>query len=574
MKTKDKTKKSKKISNKEKWDGIFRTGKKGKLNPKKKNPKKMKGAASVAMRNAWRRMLTNNYGFSRGQLSRMLSDDEQYDINKECGYPEVVTPQMCRQFIVRDGIADRCNSVFAKECWSVEPTVYETEDVPAKAQTKFEKAWNKLYVNLKLNEKMSRADEVSGIGHYGVMVLGFGDKDMSKPVAKYTNKGVMKAVGGPYKLLWVMPLDEIQADIGAFDQDPRTPHFGQPMYYTLRLADPNAPKMTNLGVNTRVHWSRVIHIPDNCKTGDIYGSPRLRIVFNYLLNIRKILGGSAEGIWKGGFPGISFEIPPELAGEVEWDKESLEEEMIKYFSGQKRYIAAEGLHANSLMPNIADATPALTIQLQAICISLGIPMRVFIGTEEARLASIQDAESWNKRVHKRQNDQVSARIIRPLVDRLIVCGVLPTPTKMDGDYKVYWPDLYSVSNADKAQIAVQFVAAMAQYQESACSQLMPPQEFLVRVLNYTVDEAESIMDAAATEKAKQVKLGAIDKAGRPLPSAADMQIAKAQMQIKLKTAGGRPSAKGNLKQKTGVTQRSRAQTTSQRAKNTGKKKAA
>ena len=50
--------------------------------------------------------------------------------------------------------------------------------------------------------------------------------------------------------------------------------------------------------------------------------------YNRLLDARKILGGSGEMFWRGGFPGYSFEVNSGMDG-AEVDTTSLRSEMEK-----------------------------------------------------------------------------------------------------------------------------------------------------------------------------------------------------------------------------------------------------
>jgi hypothetical protein len=65
----------------------------------------------------------------------------------------------------------------------------------------------------------------------------------------------------------------------------------------------------------------------------------------------------------------------------------------------------------------------LEAQLDYMAIALGVPKRVFMGSEQGELASSQDSKSWGKRVIKRQNEYLTPMLIRPFIDRLIAMGV-------------------------------------------------------------------------------------------------------------------------------------------------------
>lgn len=437
-----------------------------------------------------RRMITNE-GLSRAALAQFMAGNGSA-IDTACGYPVEIPVIEYRRLIDREGIANRANSIFSSECWSVKADVYETEAMQANAQTPFEKAWKELVEHKGLYSKLNRFDEVSGIGHYGVMLIGTKNSGpLNAPFPGLDDIGNPVGDIKPHELTYLMPFDETEATIVEWEKNPASPRYGKPLYYTINLANPNIPTLSS-GFSERVHWTRCLHVAEGCRSSDVIGQPRLKKVYNYIQNIRKILGGSAEMFWNGGFPGTSFEVPPELVGTAELNKESLKAEIESYVGGFQRYLALSGVQAKQLQPNIADPQPHLMIQMQALSISIEVPMRVFMGTEEARLASMNDSEAWNRRVHRRHDLHVTPNILMPCVDRFINMGIVPKPK----EYHVRWPDVYSVSETDRADIAGKMVRALAEYVKSGASVMFPPLQMLTMIMDFTSDEAEEIILAA------------------------------------------------------------------------------
>jgi hypothetical protein len=218
--------------------------------------------------------------------------------------------------------------------------------------------------------------------------------------------------------------------------------------------------------------------------------------------LRKLLGGSAEMFWKGAFPGISFEVNPET-GVIELDddeKEALRAEFMRYSKGLQRYLAVSGVTSKSLSPQVADPLNHLMAQLKALTISLGVPLRIFLGSEAAHLASTQDQENWNGRVARRQNKYVGPKIIRPFVERLMDYGVLPRVE----DWHVEWPDLGSPGPKDKAEIVKAFVEALAKYVQGNVESVVPLEQFLTIFMDLDPDVVEVIVDAAE-QQAKELE---------------------------------------------------------------------
>jgi hypothetical protein len=246
---------------------------------------------------------------------------------------------------------------------------------------------------------------------------------------------------------------------------------------------------------------------------ETYGVPRMQPVYNRLIDLRKILSGSGEMFWKGAFPGISFEVNPELVDQgVTLDPESMRKEFERYENGLQRYLATTGVTAKSLQIQVSSPKDHVEAHMSAIAVTLGIPKRILFGSEQAQLASSQDAMAWNKRVNRRQTKYVTPLLIQPIVDRLIAFSVMPGPVK---SYKIDWPDLDSPTDADKAQIALQKTQALAAYVTGGVDQLIPPKPYLTMILDMTPEEADVIEEKAEGYAADNPP-GQTDENGNPV----------------------------------------------------------
>lgn len=438
--------------------------------------------------------------------------DPRRDYYKECGYPshgkEQGSQDQYQELFDRGAIPGRVVEVLPEQTWQIQPTVYEDED-PEK-QTPFEAAWDALSRTVSsygkswfqteagslVWEYMRRVDVLSGLGQYGVLLLGLNDTvegyGPENPVQPSPNN----------KLLFIRCFPERLAQISRLESDPLSPRFGQPLEYRITFNDPRHQYQSTVtgggSVTREVHWSRVIHVADNRGSSEVYGTPRMRPVLNRLLDLEKLYGGSAEMYWRGAFPGISFETHPTLGAEaVKIDRVSMKTEMENYMNGLQRFMALTGLTAKSLAPQVIDPSPQIRVQLEAICIKLGIPMRIFMGSERGQLASGQDDATWNDKLRERQRNYVTPWIIVPFVDRLIHLGVLPEPK----GFSVWWPDLTSQTNTEKSQIAFQRTQAIAQFVSSGAQSMITPLDYLIGILGLDEDEAVSIVaNAMAARK--------------------------------------------------------------------------
>ena len=599
--------------------------------------------------------MTANAAFSRSQFFKQLLDPRR-DIDDECGYPKMssgIDINTYQDFYEREAIAARVVQVLPRESWQVQPLVYEEED--AETTTPFEDAWDELGASLRgenshyrqeegspIWNTLRRADELSGIGSFGIILFGLDDGlDLSLPVkgveekntnpvektkegssyvsgepsANYSftvNLGEPDATGkkpGARKLLYLRVFPESLVQITQYESNPTSPRFGQPVMYRVTLSDPReqtAAQWSSIPLATRsVHWTRVLHVADNLGSSEIFGVPRMRPVFNRLYDLRKIYGASGEGYYKGAFMGLSFESHPQLGGDVDVNPTEFKEQLEQYQNGLQRYLFSTGMTAKSLPPQTVDPTPYINIHIEAICIQLGIPVRVFKGSERGELASSQDDASWNDRLRERQRNYLTPRLIVPFIDRLILYGVLPEPAmkkpegkpetvqepeaveevaanafppaaapkpaprkpvlppekkekpeeeNSPGGYVVEWPDLTSQTESERADVALKGTQADAAYVAGGVSALIPELDYLTRVRGFTEEEAKSMLEnavAAEEERFADEQLMAEEQGFKPAPPAGfvDPEAEKAKLDVEkakassLKAKGGFPPKK-------------------------------
>jgi hypothetical protein len=385
---------------------------------------------------------------------------------------------------------------------------------------------------------LRRADILSGIGCYGVLLVGIDDNmpldqpaamrpprqakggRLAKPPRKRNRTGPKPAPaldgqspaptpaardgaptaaaqpqGATRRLTFLQVFPEYYCRVIEFEQDEQSPRFGLPTLYSITFGDANRAGGMGVGMTTKtVHWTRVVHLVDSDHqpaVNETFGAPRQRPVLNRLLDLRKIYGPDAEGYYKNGIAGWSFETHPDASYDL--DRSALKDEWEEATNSLTRVVATEGGSFKPLVTPVADPRPHVEVQLEAICIKLGVPVRVFKGSERGQLASSQDDAAWNDRLRERQNNYLTPRVICPVIDRLIALGVLPEP-QSEGGYKVWWPDLESQGKAEKADIALKTTQAMSAYVGGNVEALMAPRDYLTGELGKTDQEADAIIE--------------------------------------------------------------------------------
>ena len=421
------------------------------------------------------------YTLTREMLNRLLSPQD--DIEKACNYPSTLTINDYRNIYNRYGLAKRVVHIWPDECWQSSPTVYESEGPEI---TPFEKAWEELNTKFSLFTYLHRADVLSGIGAYGGILLGVNDgAKPDKPVSGFEESNGKKK---EHELIYVQVYDESLLKIEDIEKNMQNSRYSYPKAYSVQISEGGLKAGDR--VEQRVHWSRIVHLADNRESSEIVGVSRLQMVYNYLSDAKKVAGGSGEMFWKGGFPGYTFELSPEAAElGAEMDTESIKEQMLLWATGTQRWLALQGVTAKSLDPQLSDPTGHLDIQLRLIAISMGVPYRVLLGSEEGKLASTQDKRTWNSRVTRRQNNYCTPMIIRPFIDHLIMIGCLPEPKQ----YTVVWPDLNVSTEDEIAKVALNRTDSFSKYVAGGVDVLVPPRKYFTEVHKMSEEVADAIL---------------------------------------------------------------------------------
>lgn len=500
------------------------------------------------------RIVANDLTMSRDALVNRLLDPRR-SIDDECGFPKpgAVSPQMWKDLYDRDSYAARVVEVLPVECAQVQPSIYEDED--PEVSTDFEEGVDRLGSDLRgedswfhdeegspVNEHLRRLDILSGIGHYGVGLFGFDDgKPLSQPFVPKDGT----------KLAYLQAFPENLAQVTRWETDQKSPRYGQPTEYLITFNDPREDwQAAGIGLNTstqNVHWTRVQHVADTwhqAPSNNHIAAPRCRPVLNNIIGLQKLLGGSPEGYWKMCFTLLALETHPQLGGDVLTDDAALRDVMENMMNSSQKYGIFKGMSLKSIAPTVVDPTPHVAIQEKAICIKLGMPLRVFQGSERGELSSGQDDDKWNDTLRGRNRDFKTPKLYVPFYDRLVWAGVLPKP-KGSGEQKVtnakargfvvnkvrrgwtvnlpnedgrssgkgglfvsdrggwscFWPPLDTQSEAEKADVALKKMTALSTYVSGQVATLLPESHAL-ELVGYDDEAVQQILDDAKKQQLK------------------------------------------------------------------------
>jgi phage-related protein (TIGR01555 family) len=393
--------------------------------------------------NSSQKLKTLSALLNRSQLASRLgkqfgSDRDLYDV---LGYTLNLTFNDYFAKYERQDVASRIVDAPPQATWRRHPTVYE--DDPKVPSTAFEKEWDALQKRLRIYHYLEKADRLSGIGRYGVLLLGLNDGSrLSTPI----NSRKLK---GPDNLIYLSIYTEGSAEIAEFETNPSNSRFGKPKFYDVNLA---GDLDTTKEEAERIHYSRIIHIAENTLEDEVYGRPRLRPVYNLLDDLEKVVGGSAEMFWQGAYRGLHINIDPEYqTGDLDdAELDDLTDEIDEYIHGIRRFIRTQGVDVNALDVELADPSGVFSVIMDLISGTSKIPKRILFGSERGELASEQDEVNWNARITERQEQFGEPQILRPFVDLLLEYEVLTAPS---GEYQIQWPSLFEMNELKEAQAA-------------------------------------------------------------------------------------------------------------------------
>ena len=400
---------------------------------------------------------------NRGALNSLLGFQYggERDLYQALGYPpgEIKFKDFYSRYTRQDmakAIVDRP----VRATWQGPLELVETDE---QNDTEFEKAWFELDRKMKFKTKLARVDRLTGLGRYGVLLLGLDDVGSREGFAKPVKEG-------PRKLHYVKPFGENSAGISELVNSPTDPRYGLPLYYTITVKEANGGT-----ADVKVHYTRVVHVTDDLLESEVYGTPRLEVVYNRLMDIEKLVGGDAEMFWRGARPGYEGKVADEYTLTKEM-REDLIQQINEYENNLRRFLINEGIDIQALQQQIASPKEHFDVQISCISAITGIPQRVLMGSERGELASTQDTSEWKEYVQARREDHAEPNILRPFVDALIKYGILPTP--VTGDYTIRWNDLYSLSEKARVDIGKSRATAIREYTYTPMAEtILPPDAF-------------------------------------------------------------------------------------------------
>lgn len=405
----------------------------------------------------------------------MFSTDQQPTVWEAVNYPHEEEFEF-DSFYLRYTRQAEAKAIIDKpvnDTWQDMPTVHdEAHKEQSKAVSDFEKAVAEFFegehTRRKPIHRLNVLDRLARLGHYSVLLIGFRDgRDMDTPVAGVTSRESLSdderaryerdpaanlpdEMGEPEfesldDVMYLAVFGEDRVIDLRTNSDMNSPRFRLPEIFDLVTEKKEEGEDDTDYENQKVHWTRLIHVPEGTLEDDLRGIPALKPVFHELLNIDKVKAASGEGFWRAGYQGLHVRPPQDAQGrfmEFENNGDDVKQEIEDFIQNFDRTLSTPA-EINPIDNSVGNPMPHLDANYQSIAAATDIPKSILTGEDRADTASEDDFHQYKSYISQRRNNYAGPAIVEPLIQRLVDTGVIPEP---EGDgFTIEWPPLDELS---------------------------------------------------------------------------------------------------------------------------------
>lgn len=358
--------------------------------------------------------------------------DTLHDIYLDFGYPASLNFFNFWNMYRRFGIAQNVVELPVEMSWLRPPNV-ESED------KQFNKELEKLEEAVRLFQRLKGLDVRQRVGRYAGMFMRVRD-------SKAPNLPIEGKLAGVGAIMQMIPLYEGQLEVLEIDNDPTSERYTLPKMYQFNASSPGS-RNEKAADSFSIHPDRIVIAAEGADNGGIYGIPALEAVYNSLMDLRKVIGGGAEGFYKNAAQNIVFELKD--AASATGNKELLDQFNEHYDdfarNRSRRALWTPGLEAKPLNSEMMSPKDAFNCALNDVAAGSRpmIPTTILIGQQTGRLASQEDSRGFLASINSRNENFVS-EMVQDTIDWCIKWGLLPA-----AKYTVEWDDLLALSDEER-----------------------------------------------------------------------------------------------------------------------------
>ena len=389
---------------------------------------------------------SSNFGYY-GYTPTYHAADTKRNIWSAFGYPDTIDFDMHWRMATRQGVGKAGIHRIVEKCWEKDPIITDGEFDGKRPLTPFEQDLEVLINEHHLFARLKGCDWRNRVGRYaGIIPIIRGSGRAEDPITPVQSvKAILKLV----------PVFESQIDTNDVEtnSDLSDVNFGMPSYYNFRT---NVPGDRNPQNNNQFQMdpSRVFVFAEGADDGSIYGVPVNEAGFNALLDLEKVSGAGAEGLYKNAQQRIVINVDDKMVAQTVMTntekKEQLDDEITAFSRDFDKELMLFGMTADTLQSTLADPTHPFTVALNIYCASINIPATILIGQQTGRLASDEDQKDYGISASSRCNNVLTPSLIIPFLKYMVDIGAMRPPVN---DIMVEWPDFLEPSPSDKLTTA-------------------------------------------------------------------------------------------------------------------------
>jgi hypothetical protein len=438
------------------------------------------------------RLVVNNATRNLASMFPGFFPGAKHDHYADFGYPDALTFSQLYRMFLRNGIAHAGVDKTVGKSWSDAPFLLDHERDGSDGQdeeTTLEKEIRTRFSDLRVWQKLAEVDRRYLVGGYAGAILRFADsKRFSEPVDRVP--------GGLDGLVEIIPAWAGQLTVSDWDLDEMSETFGQPKMFQFNEANVQTGKQGNRAVT--IHPDRVIIWSAD---GTVNCTSLLEPGYNDLLTLEKISGAGGEGFWKNAKSAPVLEVDKEARIEdmakamgvpVSEIADKMNDQVEDWQKGFDKLLMIQGMQAKTLGVTLPSPEHFWAGPLQSFAASIGIPLKILVGSQTGERASTEDSEEWAQTNNARRADVVIPNIML-LVQRLEQVGVLP-----ESDWFVDWTDLTESSMSEKIDRAVKMTTANQNMKDSG-ELVFTPEEIRATVNYEPLSDDEKYRDEPTDE---------------------------------------------------------------------------
>lgn len=379
----------------------------------------------------WVNTLVSTLRRFSGSMGFGISPDGKRNYNELYGYGEVLDYKDYYGMYKRSGFGSVVVKKVAKACWKEIPKIMSGD------QQILEDEMDQLS-KVGLFRKMERADIMNRIGSFSVLLIGLPDSqtDLRQPA------GTARDIDGMY----FNPYSCDGIEIMAWDNDPISKRFGLPELYQLQTTRYGDKRKDIQQSSVVVHWSRVVHLAEGALDSSVEGASALEPVFNALIDVNKVRGGSGEAFFKNARQQRSLEADKDA--KLEKGSEALatlKDNIDNFDNGWESTLRVQNMKVSQLNPSLVSPRDTFDVIVEEISGETGIPIRILTGKGGGQMAGVEDRASWNSLISDRQTSECDGYVIQ-LLEVMASAGMIDLPD----DMTIEWPAQKAMSEKEEA----------------------------------------------------------------------------------------------------------------------------